>query len=94
MQIIRRRRLAAGGAHADVEEELQNAQKLTSLAALAFFDDKERGGDVLTRLNRIGAWAGDVYRNCKDGAHGKVSVDLKTLIENTGDLCKRVLDLK
>ena len=41
--VVRRRRLAAGRPHGDVEEELKGAGKLTPLAALALFDDRERG---------------------------------------------------
>jgi recombinational DNA repair ATPase RecF len=94
MQAVRRRRLASGHTHEDVETELQKAQKLTTLAALALFDDKDRGGDVMRRLNQFGSWAGAAFKDCKDGAHGGVTTDFRTLIENTEDLCRRVLELK
>ncbi len=93
-QVVRRRRLSAGNDHAAVEDELRNAPKLTSLAALALFDDRERGGDVMNRLNKFGAWAGDVFKNCKDGAHVGAAVDFRILIDNTQDLCDRVVALK
>jgi recombinational DNA repair ATPase RecF len=94
MLTIRRRRLAAGQSHAAVEQEIEKAQKLTPLAALALFDDRERGGDVMKRLNQFGSWAGDVFRDCKEGAHGSSSADFKQLIENTESLCERILELK
>ena len=54
IDVFRRRRLAAGRLHSEVEEELKEAGKLTPLAALAFFDDKDKGGDVMKRLNQFG----------------------------------------
>ena len=75
--VLRRRRLAAGRMHAEVEEELKTAGKLTPLAALALFDDRERGGDVMSRLNKFGSWAGDVFKQCNRGAHDEVAGDLE-----------------
>lgn len=94
MQVVRRRRLAAGRPHGEVEEELSSALKLTPLAALALFDDKERGGDVMKRLNQFGSWAGDVFRQCKEGVHGGTSADLDLLIKDAEKLTERVLTLQ
>jgi hypothetical protein len=63
--VVRRRRLAAGRLHGDVEEELKGAGKLTPLAALALFDDRNKGGDVVNRLNKLGPWAGDVFKQIR-----------------------------
>lgn len=90
IQIVRRRRLAAGRTHGEVEEELKDAGKLTPLAALALFDDKDRGGDVMKRLNQIGPWAGDAFRQSKDGVHEAVAGDLKTMIRDTEKLTERI----
>jgi hypothetical protein len=84
----------AGRLHGEVEEELASALKLTPLAALALFDDKERGGDVMKRLNQIGGWAGDVFRQCKDGVHGGTDADLNLLIKDAEKLTDRVLALQ
>jgi ABC-type Mn2+/Zn2+ transport system ATPase subunit len=92
--VVRRRRLAAGRLHAEVEEELASAPKLTPLAALALFDDRERGGDVIKRLNQFGPWAGDVFRRCRDGVHGGTSADLSLLIRDSEKLAERVLTLQ
>jgi hypothetical protein len=46
MRVVRRRRLAAGVPHADVEEELAASGKL---AALALFDDRDKGSDARGR---------------------------------------------
>jgi hypothetical protein len=43
--VVRRRGLAAGRSHLDIEDDVKNATKTTTLAALAFYGDKDRGGD-------------------------------------------------
>ena len=71
MEAVRRRRLGKGEAHAEVEELLLKAQRLSNLAALALFDDADRGADVMTRINKDGGRAaGDAFKACNDGAHG------------------------
>ncbi len=92
--LIRRRRLAAGRLHNEIEEELKGAGKLTPLAALGLFDDKERSGDVMNRLNKWGLWAGNVFRQCKDGAHSEVDGDLQQMIRDTEKLAEQILELK
>ncbi|HKC11008.1 MAG TPA: AAA family ATPase, partial [Vicinamibacteria bacterium] len=52
MEVVRRRRLTRGEAHAAVERTLSEAGHLTRLAALVLFDDVERGDEVLERLQR------------------------------------------
>jgi ABC-type Mn2+/Zn2+ transport system ATPase subunit len=93
INVVRRRRLAAGRLHSEVEEELNDAGKLTPLAALALFDDKNRGGDVMKRLNQFGPWAGDVFKQSKDGVHEAVAGDLKLMIEDTERLAEKILGL-
>ena len=55
------RLLKKGEPHAAIEELLRTQTTLYKLAALALFDDGERAGDVMRRLNRFGAWAGDAW---------------------------------
>ena len=93
MQVVRKRRLAAGQTHTEIESELSSALKITPLAALALFDDKDRGGDVMKRLNQFGPWAGDVFRHCKEGAHEATTADLNVLIKDAEKLTDRVLAL-
>jgi recombinational DNA repair ATPase RecF len=52
IDVVRRRRLARGEAHADVARMLGEAASLTRLASLALFDDAARGADVPARLER------------------------------------------
>jgi hypothetical protein len=69
MEVVRRRRLTRGEAHAEVERTLSEAGHLTRLAALALYDDVERGGDVLARLEgEAGAPLADTFRRCADSA--------------------------
>lgn len=67
--------------------------KLTTLAALAFFDDRERGSEVMARLNKVGTWAGDVFKDCKEGAHKEFTGDIQTLIRDTEKLAEKVQTL-
>jgi hypothetical protein len=67
MEVVRRRRLSRGEAHAVVERTLSEAGHLAGLAALALFDDVERGGEVLERLQReAGAPLADTFRRCEE----------------------------
>ena len=92
--VVRRRRLGSGRRLSDIEEELKGAVKLTPLAALALFDDREKGGDVMSRLNRFGGWAGDVFKKCKDGAHQEIEGDVRLVIEDAEKLAAKILELR
>lgn len=59
--------LASGRSHSEVDESLAKAGTLTTLAALAIFDDREKGSEVMARLNKFGGWAGDAFKGCKEG---------------------------
>jgi recombinational DNA repair ATPase RecF len=91
---IRRRLLNAGRPHADVEDELKEVTTVTSLAALALFDDAEKGGDVMKKLNQIGSWAGDVFRQCKEGTHKAAEGDLNLMINDAEKLARKLAELK
>jgi energy-coupling factor transporter ATP-binding protein EcfA2 len=62
---VRRRRLTRGESHAAVARLLEEAGRLTVLAALAWFDDPSRHADVLPRIEREGARAAaEAFRQC------------------------------
>lgn len=88
--VIRRRQLLAGKSHGEVEETLAKSGKLTTLASLAFWDDRERGSEVMARLNKYGSWAGDAFKQCNEGAHKEYAGDLKGLIDDTEKLAERL----
>jgi hypothetical protein len=94
IRVVRRRRLASGVEHAAVEEELTAAARTTALTALALFDDAGKGSEVMARVNKWGAWAGDAFKQCKDGAHREVSGDLKSLIRDSERLATKLLELR
>ncbi len=89
-RVVWRVRTARGERHADIEEALQQAHKTTTLFALALFDDADRGGDVLGRLNgTYGRWAGDVYMACRKAVHGGHPVaDLVGFVNDTRRLAE------
>ena len=87
---VQRRRLTRGDSHADVENELSNAHRLTHYLALALFDDKDRGGEVLPRLNEYGRSAGDAFQVCNKGVHQGYPGDLIKLVNDTASLAARI----
>ena len=59
------RRLTRGESHADVTRLLADSASLSRLAALALFDDADRGGDVPARLERdAGPALANAFRRC------------------------------
>jgi hypothetical protein len=63
-----RTRLARWVPHARIEEAIDGCTKLTTTAALALFDDPDRGGEVLRRLNNAyGTRTADAYQACQRG---------------------------
>ena len=91
---IRRRRRAKGIPIEEVDRELEAAQRLHPLAALALFDDVRRTNDVVTRLNQFGVWAGDTFLACNAGAHEGYAGDMRALVENSKRLADSLLKVK
>ncbi len=92
--VVRRRRLDGGQAHIDVEDELASAGTLNKRAALALFDDVERAGDVMNRLNKLGDWAGTTFKQCNKGAHDGFDGDLLDLVKRSGYLIDQLRNLR
>jgi hypothetical protein len=91
---VRRRRIGRGDPHAEVEALLEQTKKLTSLAALALFDDQDRGGDVLGRLNRFGSQYATAFQEINRGAHRGSARDLPVLIRDSAILARRIEETK
>ena len=89
-EAVRRRRLGRGEPHAEVERELGEAKRLTQKAALAFFDDAGRGGDVLNRINRWSRTFGDAFQDANRGAHGSYPGSLMDLVNDCHSLAERI----
>ena len=90
-RVIWRRKLKLGVRHADIEAAIEQARRLATTFALALFDDPDRGGDVLSALNRkYGHRAADAYQSCRGGVHTAYVDDLPALVTDTRDLTKRL----
>ncbi|MEU4712099.1 AAA family ATPase [Micromonospora purpureochromogenes] len=84
-----RTRVTRGVPHDDVEAAIVDAsRRLTTIVALAVFDDADRGGDVLGWLGRHGGWAVGAYRACREGVHGAYLADLAGLVTDARALAK------
>lgn len=81
-ELVWRRRLSRGARHADVEDALARAERLTAKMALALFDDPTRVGEVLGKLNRVGRRSADAFQRCNRGAHEADTGDLIGLVED------------
>ncbi len=90
MEKVRARRLGNGALHDAVEQVLTANAKTHPLMALALFDDETRTGDVLTRLNKMGTWAADAFKACKEGAHEQFTGDVGELIDDMKKLAEKV----
>ncbi|MGB2571889.1 AAA family ATPase [Micromonospora citrea] len=88
-QRIWRSRVAAGVPHDVIESAIVAAsRRLTTIVALAVFDDADRGGDVLGWLGRHGAAVVGAYRACREGVHGAYLADLPGLVRDARALTR------
>jgi recombinational DNA repair ATPase RecF len=91
IEAFRRRRIGVGEPHADVEHALSRANKLTTFAALALFDDSDRGGDVLGTINqRFGKQSADAFQAANKGAHEGYGGDLQDLVRDAAILARKL----
>lgn len=82
--------LREGHSHSAIEAQIAKANTVTVLAALAFFGDASRGGDVLRYLkNKVNRGA-DIFATVKDGAHGDFQGDVRTLVTDTRALLRGI----
>jgi hypothetical protein len=81
-RVVWRTRVGRGVPHADIEKAIEAAsRRLTTVVALAVFDDADRGGDVLGWLGRRhGPRAVNAYKACREGVHGAYLTDLPGLV--------------
>jgi hypothetical protein len=94
-ETIRRRRIGRGEPHADVEQVIASANRVTQRAALALFDDIERGGDVLPYISsKFGARYGDAFRAVGKGAHQGLNGDLRGLVRDAAVLARQISEVK
>ena len=91
IEIVRRRRIARGETHADVEKLLESNGQTRLLLSLALFDTAVRGGEVGGKVAGWGMWASEVLDTATRGAHtGAGLVPLNELVPNTRKFCRRL----
>ncbi|MFE1297867.1 hypothetical protein [Streptomyces sp. NPDC058731] len=92
LEPARRRLLGRGLPHAEIEQHIAKAHKLTELASLALYGETDRVGETMTDLTRAyGQQATDHIRWCNKGSHEAVPVhDAEEIIRRTADLAKAV----
>jgi energy-coupling factor transporter ATP-binding protein EcfA2 len=89
IEAVRRRRIGRGEAHAAVEELLAGVNRTTVLAALALFDDGDRGGDVLGTISgRFGRRSADTFQRVNKGVHAGDAGDLRDLVRDAAVLAR------
>lgn len=88
---LRERRLRAGERHEALDDLLAEHTKLYPLMALALFDDAARTNDVMSRLNKLGGWAGTAFKACNAGAHEAFDGDVEAMVADCERLAKAVL---
>jgi hypothetical protein len=89
-RIVWRALVARAVPYAEIEAAIEAAsRRLTTIFALAFFGDPDRGGDVLGYLSRrYGPRAVGAYKACREGVHGMYLADLPTLVADTRALAR------
>jgi energy-coupling factor transporter ATP-binding protein EcfA2 len=87
----RRDRLREGALHQDIEEAIEAAATTNKKAALGLYGDVSRAGDVMSRLNKIGHWAGTAFKAAKEGTHGGYEGNLGRLVRDTNKLAKELV---
>lgn len=94
-EVVRRRRIGRGEAHAAVAEVLTEARTLLQKLALALFDDAGRAGDVMERINRQwGSRAGDAVARSNRGSHAPVPLgETEDLVAKTEGTTRSILAL-
>lgn len=92
-EVVRRRRIGRGEAHAAVAEVLTEARTLLQKLALALFDDAGRAGNVMERINRQwGSWAGDAVAGSNRGSHAPVPLrETEDLVAKTERTTRSIL---
>jgi hypothetical protein len=93
--VVRRRRIGRGQAHAEVEDVLLGTTKLAPRLALALFDDAGRASEVPGALEeRFGRSKREVYSRVNKGVHQGDADNLLGLVRNSEALAQSLLELK
>ena len=88
----RTRQLTRGTSHLVVEAEAEKADSTRKKAALGLFGDITRTADVMSELNKIGGWAGTLFKTVQSGSHTIARADLAKVVDDTKSLASRVAE--
>ncbi|EIV94545.1 AAA family ATPase [Frankia sp. QA3] len=96
IDIYRRKRLAAGDRHHEVEDAITATKGTGSKAALAIFEDAKRAPEVLGYINNRWKWqTGDIYKAVvKDSGHGPRDGDATALVRDARVLVNTLSELR
>ena len=95
IEVVRRRRLARGERHADVEALLESSRTLNKLMSLALFDDADRAGEnITTNPQQVEGRGCRRVQELPGGSHGSFEGDLDRLVSRTGTLTGNVRKMK
>lgn len=93
--IYRRKRLAAGDRHQDVENAIIAAHRTAEKASLALFGDITQENKVADRIsNKWGRSVGAFYKNLKEGGHAPWGSDLGGLVRDCTNLVDKLGELR
>ena len=97
VDVSRRKLLAAGRPHVEIEETLADQSTLMKQLALALFGDPERSAEVMSHVtSKWGGRAGDTVKLCNKGAHGLADFtagQALNLISDSRDLVDHLVGL-
>lgn len=95
IDVFRRRRLAAGERHHDVEDRIAEAPRTATKAALAIFNDTTRERDLLSHISNKWGWsAGNVFKTVKGAGHGPWGGDYTALVRETREFVEKLGELR
>ncbi len=90
VEAVRRRRLASGHLHSEVEQLLERAPRLVQKASLALFDIPDRGGQVFSEITkRWNPGFADALGDANRGTHGRYQGSLLDLVNDCQSLAER-----
>jgi hypothetical protein len=93
IEAVRRRRLGRGQPHAEVEALLGSVHRLTGFASLALFDDPDKGGDVLPRIDsQYGKAAADAYQAANKGVHHGLDGNVEWFVDAAAKLANQLAE--
>ncbi|MCP4059227.1 MAG: ATP-binding protein [Pseudoalteromonas sp.] len=94
IEVVRRRRLAAGEAHEDVERLLVDNNNLNHLLALLLMDDPKRVQEAKAKLKKlVHPRAREIFDRCNRGAHDGWDGDFLDIVNDVEMVALRIQEM-